>query len=206
MDAPALLPHERPHLHEHRIHRVRLEQAALDVEDRVVSIGLVEPDDRLATRLREGELHLVPVPVDLRGPDDRGERDGFGGTETAEAREALGDLALLELELSLVAHVLEAAAATPPVVRTRGVGAERGRRLDPLDLGAGEARPHLGHPDVEPIPRHAAGDEHDVPARAGHALTPEGKVRHIDGQEIAATHVGHVVLHATSAGGRRQRG
>ena len=98
--APAPLAHERPHLGQHGVHAVGLEETALDVQDRVVPLRLVEAHDRLPVHLGERELHLVAIAVDLGGADDRGHRD-VG--EPAEARQALDDLALLELELGLVA-------------------------------------------------------------------------------------------------------
>jgi hypothetical protein len=61
VDAPATLPHEGAHLGEDGVHRVGLEQAALDVEDRVVALRLVQPHHRLAVDLGERELHLVAV-------------------------------------------------------------------------------------------------------------------------------------------------
>ena len=119
--------------------------------------------------------------------------------------EAVDDLALLELELRLVAHVLEPAAAAAPEVRARGVGAEIRRAVDPLDRAPGEPWPDLRQPDLDAVARHPAGDEHDVAAGPRDPLAPERQVGHVHGQEIAAPRRGHGALHATAGPQCRQR-
>ena len=120
------LDEEPPRLVEERVHPLRLDQASLDVEDRVVAVRLVEPDgDALAPApRRDGELHLVAVAVGLLGAHDRPD---LGAGEAADALEHVRHLLGLERELGRVGDVLEPAAAAAPEVRTGRCHAMGGR-------------------------------------------------------------------------------
>src|SRR4029453_8823885 len=108
------------------------------------------------------ELHLVAVAVDLGGAEDRGHVEV---AESAEPGQALDDLALLELELGRVADVLQPAAPATPEVGAGRLGAQVGGAVESLDRAPREPRTHLREADLEAVPGHAAGDEHDIAAR-----------------------------------------
>src|SRR2546428_3852995 len=130
-----------------RVHRLRLEQAPLDVEDDIVAIGLVQADDRCrgvrdaATTVGglrgtgDRELHLVPVPVRLWAREDRPE---FERSQAADPLEAVAYLLLFERELRGIRDVLEPTPATAPEVRARRLDPVGGWHLDRLDDGTAE--------------------------------------------------------------------
>ena len=182
-----------PRLVEQCVERIRLEQAALDVEDRVVPVGFVQPYDGLAGRAGDGEFHLVPIAIDLGRGNDRTDLDA---AEAAEALEAISDLLGLIRELGRIAQVLVAAAAAAAEVRARRLHAIRGRRFDRLDRAPAEAGPGFDQPDPKPVARNSTTHEHHVSVDPAHALAAEREVVNSQRESVSAlwtAHGGHTI-------------
>src|SRR5205807_7398199 len=181
-------PHVAARLLEERVERVRLEQAALDVEHRVVPIRLVEPDRRGVGRPGHGELHLVAIAVERRGGDDRTKLER---AEAAEALEAVRDLLGLVRELGGVGDVLQPAASAPTEVGTRRFDSVRRRRLDRLDDTAGESRADFDEPDPDAVARHPAPHEDHVAVDATDAFAAEREVVDAQRDSVSAPGPAH---------------
>ncbi len=146
-------------LAEQRVHRLRLQMTALDVQDHVVAVGLMQPDLGPVTTRHDRELHLVAVPVRIGGGQDGPELEL---AEPTDPLEAVAHLLFLEPELGGVRKVLESAAAAAAEVGAGGFDSIRGGRLERLDHRAPESRARLDDPDPQTVARDRAADEEDV--------------------------------------------
>jgi hypothetical protein len=202
VDGQRARPRLPAELAEQRVQRIGLEQAALDVEDHVVPVGLVEPDHGAR---RDRELHLVAVAVLVGGGQDRPHREL---AEAADPLEAVAHLLCLKGELRRVGQVLQAAPAAAAEVRTRRLDAIRRRRLDRLDHGAPEARAGFDELHPHPVARHSAAHEHDVAVDAPHALPAKRQVVDGEHETVAAPRFRHDRGHyiKLSPGARGPRG
>ncbi len=178
VDGEPALGEEGAGLGEQRVHPVRLQQAPVDVEHRVVTVRLVEPHHhRLGPPARDRELHLVAVAVGLGRGEDGPQRDL---AEAPEALQAVAHLLFLERQLGRVRQVLQTAAAAPAEVGARRRDAVGRGDQHLLDGGAAEPAARLGQPDPKPVAGQPAADEDDVAVGTPDALTAEGEV--LDGQ------------------------
>src|SRR5262249_3319644 len=152
---------EAARLGEMRVHAIGLEETALDVENGVVALGLVETDGQaLALSFpRHRELHLVPVAVNLLGGNNGSHLDRF---EAADALERVMHLFGLERELGAIVHVLEPAASAPPKIRARRFHPVRGHLLDRLDDAPTKTSARLIEADAEAVAGDASAHENDV--------------------------------------------
>src|SRR5262249_60845204 len=165
----------RAQLVQQGIHRVRLEEAALDVQDHVVAVRLVETDGwSLAhARLDDREFHLVAIPVGVGGREDRPELEV---AEPADTLEAVAHLLLLEAQLSGIGEVLQTAAAAPAEVGAGRVDPIGGRRLDRFDHSTPKARARLDDPYAQAIPRQGSPNEDHLAFDSADTLAAEGEV------------------------------
>jgi len=181
-----------PNLVEERVHRLRLEQAPLDVEHDIVTVGLVQADHRRAAGAGHGELHLVAVAVHLGRRQDRTQLEGRDGSQPLET---VAHLLFLESQLRLVGDVLQPAPATPAEVRAGRRHALRGGRLDRLDDATAVAGPGLRDPHPQAIAGDGAAHEHDVAVHAADALPAEREIVDRQFEEVAAPRFCHVSGH-----------
>src|SRR5262247_2746042 len=183
------------------VHAIGLEETALDVEDGVVALSLVETDGQaLALSLpRHRELHLVPVAVDLLGGNNGSHLDRL---ETADALERVLHLFGLERELGTIVHVLEPAAPAPPKVRAWRFHPMRRRLLDGLDEAPTKTRARLIEADAEAVARDASAHEDDVTVCPADTFPSECEVVDSDGQALTTLGARHgsVMIRAGSGG------
>ena len=164
----------RPGLHRlaDPVAEVGRQPAALDVEHLVPAARAVEAEaERAVLERRERVLELVAIVEDGRGRDRGLELD----LEPPDARERVGDLVSLGVELRLVGEVLEATAPALGVVLTGRLDA----RCPGLDDGDRDrlrvALLHLRHPRAHDVSRKRAIHEDDEPVQAGDAAPAVGE-------------------------------
>ena len=175
-------------LAEQCVHRLRLQMTALDVQDHVVAVGLVQPDLGPAAAGHDRELHLVAIPVRIGGRQDRPELEL---AEPPDPLEAVAHLLFLELELGGVRKVLEAAAATAAEVGAGGFDSVRGGRFERLDHRAPESRARLDDPGPHAVARERAADEEDVALDPTDPLATECEVVDRQIEDVAAPRFCH---------------
>src|SRR2546427_94432 len=183
----------RPDLVEQHVHRLRLQEAALDVQDHVVPVCLVKADRREpAAAAHDRELHLVPVPVGVGRRQDGPELER---AEPTDALETVTHLLFLEGELRGVRDVLESATAAATEVGARRLHPVGRGRLQGLDYRPPESRARLDHPHAYPVAGDRAAHENDVTLSPAHALAAEGEVVNRQIEDIAAPRFCHDSRH-----------
>jgi len=108
---------------------------AVDVEDHVVAVGLMQPDLGPVGPRDDRELHLVAVAVRIGCGQDRAKLEI---TEPSDPLQAVAHLLFLEGELSGIRQLLQAAAAAAAEVGAGRFDPVRGRCLERFDDRAPE--------------------------------------------------------------------
>jgi len=169
---------------EQAVHRLRLQEASLDVQDHVVAIRLVESDRRCVTAAaHDRELHLVPVAIHIGRGEDRPKLEG---PEPADARETVAHLLFFERQLRGIGEVLKPAATAAAEVGARGVDPVRRGAHERLDHRASEAGTGLDDLHQYAVPWHRAAHEEDVALDPPDAFTAEGEVIDRQFERLAA--------------------
>ena len=136
---------------------VRLDAAVCDRNDRVRFSG-EEARDGLSVLLLHGELHLVPIAVDLFRAGDGQGRERLA----ADACQAIIDVRALEFQFLRIVHMPQRAAAASWKIGTVRLHAVRRRLLHTQQFRKNRRTPDVYNTDFTHLARQCTWYEHDL--------------------------------------------